>query len=287
MKVTIVALVWGAMLLRASFVDATKTGVMKVAKNIWKTSSPIIVHGGSLRTWSDSTGFVERVQLSMKTTGRALNANVELWHGPKNTPLKIAIYSDDGDLRPFNAVLETPTGQNTIAIRNTGQLEIPLAACVGTDVEDVAKRLSDMGSLKTIQGGAIHTYPFGHSVASVQILLMTGGGPLNAIIELSQGPNNDKQVINISTEDGMLLPFFAVIETPGIENVVRVVNTATVDFPMSACVQPYLVELGSDESGERGWDSGGTAREKEEEKEVKLTAREKGKKRKKEKERRR
>jgi hypothetical protein len=196
----------------------------------------------------------------MMTEGRPLNANVELWHGPDNTPLKMQIYSEDGGLRPFNAVIETPTGQNTIAIRNTGQMEFPLAACVGTDVEDVAQRLADMGSLKTIQGGAIHTYPFDHSIASVQILLMTGGRPLNARIELLQGPNNDKQVIDIYTEDGMLRPFFAVIDTPGTGNVVRIVNTATVEFPMTCSVLPYTVEDSiprNSEAGGRGWDNGG------------------------------
>jgi hypothetical protein len=229
-----------------------------IAKNIWETSPPIILQGGSLRTWSETTGSVPRVQVSMMTEGRPLNANVELWHGPDNTPLKMAIYSEDGGLRPFNAVIETPTGQNTIAIRNTGQMEFPLAACVGTDVEDVAQNLADMGSLKTIQGGAIHTYPFDHSIGSVQILLMTGGRPLNARIELLQGPNNDKQVIDIYTEDGMLRPFFAVIDTPGTGNVVRIVNTATVEFPMTCSVRPYTVdESGSDEDVGRGWDMGG------------------------------
>jgi hypothetical protein len=230
-----------------------------IAKNIWETSPPIILQGGALRTWSETTGSVDRVQVSMMTEGRPLNANVELWHGPDNTPLKMQIYSEDGGLRPFNAVIETPTGQNTIAIRNTGQMEFPLAACVGTDVEDVAQNLANMGSLKTIQGGAIHTYPFDHSIASVQILLMTGGRPLNARIELLQGPNNDKQVIDIYTEDGMLRPFFAVIDTPGTGNVVRIVNTATVEFPMTCSVLPYTVEdtMPRNTEGARGWDNGG------------------------------
>jgi len=240
----------------------SQTANMQVTKNIWDTTAPIILQGGSLRTWSESTGIVERVQVLMKTEGRPMNANVELWHGPDNTPLKMAIYSEDGGLRPFSAVIETPSGQNTIAIRNTGQMEFPLHAVVDHDVEDVAKRLFDMGTLKTMQGGAIHTYPFDHSVQSVQILLKTGGRPLNARIELLQGPNNDKQVIDIYTEDGMERPFFAVIETPGTGNVVRIVNTATVEFPMTACVQPYLVDDGSpNETGGSGsgWDNGGSS----------------------------
>jgi hypothetical protein len=239
----------------AATVEEIEAGTAKID---WETASPIILQGGALRTWSDSSGSFERVQLSLNTEGRPLNAHVELWHGPDNTPLKLSIYSDNGDLRPFNAVIETPAGQNTVCIRNTGTMEFPLAACVGTEVEDVAKRLSDMGTLKTIQGGSTVTYPFDHSVASVQVLLKTNGRPLNARLELSQGPNSSKQYIDIYTENGMLRPFFVVIETPGAGSVIRVVNTGTVEFPVTACLEPYeyLDEPGSDESSGGGWDNG-------------------------------
>jgi hypothetical protein len=228
--------------------------------SIWETSNQIVLQGGALRTWSETTGSVERVQVLMRTEGRPLNANVELWHGPDNTPLKMAIYSEDGGLRPFNAIIETPTGQNTIAIRNTGQMEFPLAALVEPGVKNVAKILLDKGATKTIQGGAILTYPFDHDVASVQVLLKTGGRPLNVRIELLQGPNNDKQVVDIYAEDGNERPFFAVIETPGTGNVVRIVNTATVEFPLTASVQAYAMEeknTGAASNG-KGWDIGGT-----------------------------
>jgi hypothetical protein len=230
---------------------------MELTKTIWEKADPIILQGGALRTWSETTGSVERVQVVMKTEGRPLNANLELWHGPDNTPLKMAIYSEDGLQRPINLVIETPTGQNTVSIRNTGQMEFPLTGCVLPGVKDVTKRLADSGTLKTIQGGAIHTYPFDHTVVSVQALLKTGGRPLNARIELLQGPNNDKFVIDVYSEDGMERPFFCVIETPGTGNVVRIVNTATVEFPLTACVQPYLIEAGGVEDGGQGWDNGG------------------------------
>jgi hypothetical protein len=137
-----------------------------------------------------------------------MNANVELWHGPENTQLKMSIYSENGSKRPFSAVIETPDGQNRFAIRNTGSMEFPVATWLDDEVEDVAKTLYEMGTLKTMQGGAILTYPFDPSVASVQILRRTGGRPLNAKIELLQGPNNDKQVIEIYTEDGDFAPIF-------------------------------------------------------------------------------
>lgn len=241
---------------------SAKMADMKRQKTIWDTSAPITVQGGSLRTWSFADPSIERLQVFLKTEGRPLNANVELWHGPDNTPQKMAVYLEDGSKRPFSCVIETPRGHNAIAIRNTGHLEFPLQAAVVEDamgaegLGPVAERLSQMSAdKKTIQGGAIKTYSFTPAVASVQVLLKTDGRPLNARIELLQGPNNDKQVVELYTEDGLERPFYMVIDTPGVGNVVRIVNTATVEFPLTAAVEPYLVEDGYDESEARGWDN--------------------------------
>ena len=216
---------------------------MRLTRGIWDKLTPVTVQGGSLRTWSGTSSQVERVQVFLKTDGRPLNADVDLWQGPDNTPQKMKIYIEDGAMRPLSAVIATPRGPNAIAIRNTGHLEFPLAACVLADAENtVGDVIEDITDMKTIQGGAIHTYPFAPAVASVSVLLRTDGRPLTARIELLQGPNNNKQVIEVYTEDGKERPFFAVIETPGTGNVVRIVNTATVEFPMTAAVEPYLVE---------------------------------------------
>jgi hypothetical protein len=211
-------------------------GAQNERRNIYDTT-PIIVQGSSLRTWSFATPTIEQVMVKLGTEGRPLNANLELWHGPDNTPQKMRVYSEDGNTRPVSIMMETPRGYNSIAIRNTGHLEFPLAATVQAERENLFRKLSSSSPMRTIQGGAIVTYPFEPTVGSVRVLLKTDGRPLNARIELLQGPNNNKQVIEVYTEDGMERPFFCVIETPGSGNVVRVVNTAPVEFPMTACVE--------------------------------------------------
>jgi hypothetical protein len=188
------------------------------------------------------------VQVLLKTEGRPLDADVELWQGPDNTPYKMRVYVEDGALYTFNAVIETPRGPNTIAIRNIGQLECPLNAVVRPDREDgLAVDIASVATRsETIQGGALRTYPFNPTVDSVAVILKTDGRPLNARIELLQGPNNNKQVIELYTEDGLDRPFFAIIETPGAGNVVRILNTAPLEFPLYASVDAY-------EIGERSW----------------------------------
>ena len=233
-----------------------------VARNSPLADSSILVQGGSLRTWSYRSPAVEQVQVVLSTEGRPLDADIELWHGPDNTPCKMRVYVENGQLRPFSAVIETPRGPNTVAIRNIGQIEFPIAATVVAD--DVDMPSADCAASSTIvQGGALRTYPFDPSVDSVQVLLTTDGRPLNARIELLQGPNNNKQVIELYTEDGCDRPFFCVLETPGSGNVVRIVNTAPVEFPMTAGVVPNSINdemasgavLGGDVviGGDVGW----------------------------------
>jgi len=202
----------------------------------------VIIQNGSLRTWSYRSPLVERVQVTLSNEGRPFDADVELWNGPNNTPCKMRVYAANGRMRPFSVIVETPRGPNTIAIRNIGQVEMPFTTNVYTSNLDRPGQDS-IDFLKTIQGGALKTFQFSPFVDSVAVYIKTDGRPLNARIELLQGPTNNKQVIELYSEDGLTRPFFCVLQAPDGGNVVRIVNTAPVEFPMTTSVVPYSVQL--------------------------------------------
>ena len=222
-------------------------------QNMERRLKPIDIQGGSLKTWTFPNTKVESVQVFLKTEGRPLNANLEVWQGPDNTPMQVACYVEDGAMRPFSAVIGTPRDYPTsISVKNTATMEFPMQALLEPDREPIEaytrQALTPRIPSKTVQGGAVYTIPFAPSVQSVAVLLRTDGRPLNTRIELLQGPNNNKQVMEVYSEDGLDRPFFTILETPGYGNVVRIVNTAVMEFPLTADIQPYLVDESYDEN---------------------------------------
>ena len=65
---------------------------------------------------------------------------------------------------------------------------------------------------------------------------------MKAKIELTQGPNQVKQVIELYASSGYKNPFYAVIATPGSNSALRVINQNNVEFPFDAYVLPYETE---------------------------------------------
>ena len=229
----------------------------KPTRELMRTQDLVRVQGNTLKTWSFTKSEIDRVQVLMKTNGRPLNANLDLWEGPDNNPTKITIYVEDGEARPFNAIFETPGQQNAVAIYNSARMEYPLDACVVPETLDsvttsIAGSMDPTDSMmglvdglasrvvgRVVQGGAVYTKPFDPVVQSIQVLLRTDGRPMNARVELIQGPNNPKQVMEIYSEDGLERPLFAIFESPGTGNLIRIINTSTMEYPLTACIEPF------------------------------------------------
>jgi hypothetical protein len=205
---------------------------------VWDKVTPTLLQGNSLKTFPVKNG---RVAVMLKSDGRPISSKVELWHGPDYTPTKMTIALEDGNLTPFNAVLETPYS-NTVAVFNQGAMEFPMAACVVPDIGGGLKIAQETLKQKvvsqTIQGGALRTFDFGMDVKQVQVMMDTDGRHLHARIELLQGPNNIKQEIEMYSSDGKKRPFFATFETPEAGVVVRIINLCPIEYPLIATVGP-------------------------------------------------
>jgi hypothetical protein len=204
-------------------------------------SGPTVqIQGETLRTWAFKSPAVEKVQVELGTEGRPLEATVEVWNAAGNTPFQARVYSEDGEIRPISAVLEIPRGPSTVAVRNIGQMEFPMAALV-TEEFAMGPSGEHQDAAQYVQGGALKTYPLDPTVEAVEVLLTTGGMPMNARIEILQGPDTNKQVIELYSENGLDRPFFATFATPFSGNVVRVLNTGPMEYPLTASIVPARV----------------------------------------------
>jgi len=91
-----------------------------------------------------------------------------------------------------------------------------------------------------VQGGALKTFPMEETVEAVEVLLSTNGMPMNLRIEVLDGPNTNKQVIELYSKDGLDRPFFAIIPVPWAGQVVRVLNTSPMEYPLTVSVVPAM-----------------------------------------------
>jgi len=97
------------------------------------------IQGGSRHTYQTPHN-TSQSQIFLETDGRPLNTEIELWDGPNNTPTKLKVYSEDGRLRPVNAMIDNPLkeggyrGSNSVSVRNVGTMEFPINAGVSNVV---------------------------------------------------------------------------------------------------------------------------------------------------------
>ena len=87
------------------------------------------VQGGSLKTFSLPSN-VNAAQVTITSDGLPVNAKVELWGTSTQVKQLAEVYNDNGQTRPFSAIIDVPGGENTIAVRNTGPMEYPIRVAV-------------------------------------------------------------------------------------------------------------------------------------------------------------
>merc|ERR1712087_780992 len=101
-------------------------------------------------------------------------------------------------------------------------------------------------SSSTIQGGALRTFRVDPIVESVEVHLQSDGMPLYAIIELLQGPDTNRQGIEVYTDNGRDRPVSYILETPGYGSVISIRNTwPSMEYPLTAHVVPHNVNPSS------------------------------------------
>lgn len=215
---------------------------LRASKDIFNEIENVQVQGGTLKTCSFGED-VERVTVLMKTQGGPLYAKVELWRGP-SIPQTMAIYLEDGSINPFRAVIETPSTTNTIAIRNTASMEFPLTTAVeadtiGDEIQGAGFDYDDYTAM--CQGNSNVAKTYDANVQSVLLTLRSEGRPIEAKVELLQGPGTNRQEMTVFSENGKIFPFNCIIDSPGPECTVRVINSGSIELPLYVAMKPYIV----------------------------------------------
>ena len=118
-----------------------------ITDDVWSMAPPQRVQGDTLKTWDLADERTERVQLSIKSEGRPIEGKIELWQTPSYTPTEFRVYTEDGKLRPVNAVIETPLSPKTVAVFNKANVDFPFdATVVQTGLGKAYDSLSDVES---------------------------------------------------------------------------------------------------------------------------------------------
>lgn len=183
----------------------------------------------------------ERVQYILTSPGaRPLKAKVELWIGPIRSVHELIYDCMDGNAYPLKSTLQFKKGVDPVLkVSTNGEYEFPLQCGVFVPSPDESKMLGEVmndmfdsapmkdrvqgGSTIDNKGGAVRTFYVDPSWEKTQIMVSSkdvGKKSFKTNIEILQGPNNQKQHLNLRC-GGSTQPFHTVIETPGDGWIIR------------------------------------------------------------------
>jgi len=215
---------------------AAPPGMMEVKPELWgpDKQADIRIEGGKTLKTFKMPAHAERVQYIIKSpSGRPLKAKAELWIGPIRCVHEMMYDCMNGMEFPLKATLQFKKLSPVLKISTNGEYEFPLECGVFVptpdESEDIGKICKDMfysaplkervqgGSTLDNKGGAIRSFKIDDSWEKTQIMVWSkdvGKKSFKTNIEVLQGPNNQKQHINLRC-GGSTQPYHAVIDTPG------------------------------------------------------------------------
>jgi hypothetical protein len=221
---------------------APPPGWQAVEPELWSPGkrADIRIEGGkTLKTWK-MPPHAERVQYILASpSGRPMKAKVELWIGPIRCVHEMIYDCMNGVEYPLRATLKFKKLSPVLKISGNGEFEFPVVCGVFVPEPEESKKIAKLteeeffyntrgvpgwrkqsvqgGSTIDNKGGAIRTFDIDPSWEKTQIMVWStdvGKKSFKTNIEVLQGPNNQKQHINLRC-GGSTQPYHAVIDTPG------------------------------------------------------------------------
>ena len=120
--------------------------------------------------------------------------------------------------------------------------DYPLSDSRGDTFETWSDSSGSRASMsQNIQGNTRRTFKPNYESEVSEIVMETGGRPLNAEFELWDGPNNTPTKMKVYSEDGNTRPFVARVRTPNSRsgrNVMSFKNSGRLETPFSGGVGP-------------------------------------------------
>merc|ERR1719281_219697 len=194
------------------------------------------IEGQTRKTWKFTDTSRDRVQVALGSEGRPVHADVHLWLGPNYTPFSIKAYSEDGKLRPVQALVGTKSKEVTVEVKNVGESDFPIKAASNYAVGEMVALPIEMPATtagERVDAQALRSYPLNASAKQLEVILNTEGRQLKARVELLNAPNNPKQTFEVYASDGQLTSLCVCFDCPDEGNTVRILNLSPVEFPLN------------------------------------------------------
>ena len=211
--------------------------------------------GNTLKTWALGAESAERLQLSIRSSGRPVHAEVELWQTPSYVPSKCKVWLEDGAATTLPHLIEMPRQPETVAVFNKVTSERDGVLDAASDDSFAASMTYLRGErarrrqrshrqrrplwrhARAGPGWQGHVLRLGAEVQSVQLQLQTEQRDMKAFVEVLQNPDDQNQIFEIEATEPST-PFYAFVTLAGGANVIRIINQNTVEFPLYVSLLP-------------------------------------------------